>query len=249
MKRYLVALFTVLAAADAVAQIHSITTTRSRNTSMGPGTFSIGPRYSNYSTDVEIGGATIESGRQHAFGLVGDYRSGDFVLDFLYDHDPENGISLADLLPINFGTYSRDRGEVTVGYMVMPQLAVQGGVRLDQVSIGGRAFNQGLFDNVDFDHQSLVVGAQFQTPSDKPGVGAWLLARGYVGTADFGDDIVGDGQRDTTGWRAEAGVSIPLGGSRWQLAPAVEIEHLETDDDFVTLDTNRLMINFIYTMR
>lgn len=248
MNRYVFALIAVLATTELAAQ-YNITTTRSRTTGPTTGTFSIAPRYSNYSTDVEVGGITIESGRQHAVGVTGDYRSGGFVLDFLYDHDPENGISLADLLPFNFGTYSRDRGEVTVGYMVMPQLAVQGGVRLDQVSIGGRAFGQSLFDNVDFDHQALVAGAQFQTPSEKSGVGAWVLARGYMGTADFGNDIVGDGQLDTTGWRAEAGVSIPLGGSRWQLAPAIEIEHLETDNEFVTLDTNRLMVNFVYSMR
>ncbi len=54
---------------------------------------------------------------------------------------------------------------------------------------------------------------------------------------------------DSTGCRAEAGVSIPLGNSNWSLVPAVEIERLETDNDSLRLDTNRLILNFIYRMR
>ena len=253
MTRLILALAIASLTVQLSAQTRNITNTRSSDEYGSGGSFSIGPRISNYSTDVDYAGIEIDSGRQSSFGLTGDYRNGAFVLDFLYDHDPENGISVVDLIPIEFGDYSRDRAEVTIGYSIAPMFDVQGGVRIDQISLGGRATGGGFFDGQDVEHQALTAGVRFHTV-DRPGaLGAYVLGRGYLGTTGFGDggffDDSNDNQIDATGFRAEAGVSIPLGNSNWRLVPAVEIERIETDNDFLRLDTNRLMLSFIYRMR
>lgn len=208
------------------------------------GSFSIGPRYSNYSTDVDLGGATLETGRQHAFGLVGGYRSGAFVLDFLLDHDPENGIGIDDFLPFDLENYSRDRVEGTVGWSVLPMLDLQAGVRMDQITLGGLGFDSGFFDSNDLEFQALTAGVNFHTPADRQ-VGFYALARFYAGTAKFEDDARGDD--DATGWRAEAGVAIPIGESAWHIVPGIEKEHLELQEDFLDIDTNRFFVNFVFS--
>src|SRR5947199_8566473 len=56
------------------------------------GTFTIGPRYSNYATRIDAGLPSLKTGRQNAIGQVGGYRTGSFLLDFQYDYDPTNGL-------------------------------------------------------------------------------------------------------------------------------------------------------------
>src|SRR6476659_490584 len=114
MRPTLLAVTLMACAAAASAQTQNIQTTRGGGSSYNDGVFTIGPRLSNYSTDVRETVTPLRTGRQSSFGLVGDYRNGNFVLDFMYDHDPENGISVVDLI-VDTGNYSRDRGEVTVG--------------------------------------------------------------------------------------------------------------------------------------
>jgi hypothetical protein len=253
MKRLILALTFCALSLPAAAQ-YDIDNDRSDEYGSNSGSFTIGPRVSNYSTDIDYAGLSIESGRQSSFGLAGELRNNHFVLDFLYDHDPEDGVSVVDILPIEFGKFSRDRAEVTIGYSIAPMFDVQGGVRVDQISLGGEALGGDLFDGQDVEHQALTAGVKFHTPDRRGAVGAYLLARGYLGTMDFGNDGFFDNndngeQMDSTGYRAEAGVSIPLGSSNWSLVPAVEIERIQTDDDFLNLDTNRVLLSFVYRMR
>jgi hypothetical protein len=153
-------LLIVCFAAVADAQIQTINTTRSG----GPadsGVFSFGPRVSNDSTDVRETVTPLKTGRQSAFGAVGDYRNGAFVLDFTYDHDPENGISIASLI-VDTGNYSRDRGEVTVGFAATPFLDLQGGLRIDSARVGGIAvFNNPVSTDLNIDHHGLTAGIRF----------------------------------------------------------------------------------------
>lgn len=206
-----------------------------------PGTFSIGGRYSNHSTTVDMGLATIETGRQGSLGIVGGYRAGQFVLDFMADKDPENGIDISDIIPVNFGAYERTRGEVTVGWAPLPILDLQGGVRLDQITLSG---NFAFFDGDEFDHQALVAGIQLHSPDGSPVV-VYGLARGLFGTADLGNGA----DTETTGYRVEGGVSIPLGQSKWTITPALEYEVLDTENDFMRLTSNRFLLNVVYTFR
>jgi hypothetical protein len=242
MKKALVFLALLLVASAASAQQY-FTPTGSR--SGGEGSFSIGPRYSNYSTDVEIGIDSISSGRQHSFGLVGGYRSGSFVLDFLADHDPENGIDIIDIFP-GVESYSRDRAEVTVGWSVLPSLDIQGGVRMDDVTIGGFGLGSGFFDVESFEFQGLVLGANVHTPQ-RQSIGAYGLGRFYQGTGEFSESTRDN--YDTSGWRFEGGVLIPLGQSQWTVVPGLEREHLEIEGGDFQLDTNRFFVNFIWTSR
>lgn len=210
--------------------------------------FSIGPRLSSYSTDADIDILTVESGRQTAFGLVGDYRTGAFVLDFLYDHDPENGIDITDLLPIELGRYSRERAEATVGYAVLPILDLQAGFRIDQVSVGGHAIGASIFDELDFNNQALTAGVKLHSSQMRP-IGVYALVRGYLGSADVkgGNDVTRRRTNtDTNGWRGEAGLMIPLGESNWHVEPGVEYERIQTQDRDISLETNRFFVNFVY---
>ena len=212
------------------------------SSSSGAGSFSIGPRYSNYSTDVELGGAPLETGRQHAFGVVGGYRSGAFVLDFLVDHDPENGVGFLDIFELE--RYSRDRFEGTVGWSVLPMLDLQGGVRMDQITLGGFGFDNGFFDSNDLEFQALAAGVNFHTPADRQ-VGFYALGRVYVGTAKF-EESLGGGD-DATGWRGEAGVAIPVGRSAWHIVPGIELERLQLLDGDLEINTNRFFVNFVFS--
>jgi len=123
-------LIAMLLASSLSAQTNIQTTPAHHASNSG---FTIGPRISNYATDVRTL-TPLDTGRQSSFGVVGDYRTGVFVLDFMYDHDPENGINVSDLL-IDTSAYSRDRGEATVGFAVTPFLDLQGGVRFDQMRV------------------------------------------------------------------------------------------------------------------
>lgn len=206
--------------------------------------FSIGPGISNYSTEVKSIAST-DTGRQVAFGLAGDYRSGAFVLDYLWDHDPENGISITDIL-VDTGNYSRNRGEVTVGFNLGNFLDLQGGLRLDSYRIGGASFlGTSVASELDIEHQAIVAGIRVHTDERQP-VAFYALGRGLLGNAklDFGN-VVGDNE-STTGFRVEAGIPIRLGQSNWRIVPGVELEHLETQDDNIEIDTNRVFVNFLF---
>lgn len=214
--------------------------------SAGAQSFEIGPRVSNYSTDLDTDLLRLRTGRVSSYGLVGGYRSGALVVDWLYDHDPENGISLSDLV-IDVGDYTRDRGEVTVGFAVLPVLDLQGGVRIDQVRIGGVGFfGNPIGTNMDIDHQALIAGVRFHSATNSP-AGFYLLARGMIGTAKFRDVI--DQNADTTGYRAEVGIPIRLGESNWSIVPGAEYEHIEAKDVSFRMNTNRAFLNFVYSSR
>lgn len=226
MKKFALALLCLGISATALAQSSS---------------FTFGPRISSYNTDYR-GVVSLKTGRQTAYGLQGDYRSGAFVLDYFYDHDPSNGASVIDLL-IDTGDYTRDRGEVTAGWSILPVLDLQGGVRYETYRIGGVAIiGTPLFSDVDATHQALVFGAKLHS-DPRQRVGVYLLGRGYVGNMKI-DDVAID--ETTSGYRFEAGVSIPLGESSWSIVPAAEYEHFEMQDSSTRINTNRVMLSFVY---
>lgn len=246
MNRFLIAAAIVACASVAHAQTQNIQNIQTgRGSSYGSnGELSIGPRISSYSTDVDGGLATLKTGRQSSFGVVGEYRNGQLVLDFNYDHDPENGIRLTDLL-FDVGNYARDRGEFTVGYAIAPVVDLQGGVRWDTIRIGGASiFGTTFLSDLNLDNQALTAGLKLHTGDGQP-VGFYVLGRGYLGSAKF--DIQGAHvNTDTTGYRGEAGVSIRLGQTAWHIVPGVEYEHLETKDYNLRLNSNRAFLNFVY---
>lgn len=245
MKKFSIVLALTLFAGSVQAQMRIVTTPVYRGAT-DRGGFSIGPRYSNYATDLDVGITTIESGRQHAFGLVGEYRSGVFVLDFNFDHDPENGLQFTDLLPIDFGRYERDRAEFTVGWSALPVLDLQAGFRTDSFSVGGVDLGGDFFSGDDFDHSAIVFGVSVHTPTRTP-FGVYGKARAFVGTVDFGGSAF-EGQVDSEGVRLEGGVEIPIGDSNWHAVPGIEIERLEGDPR-VSVDTNRFFVNFVYSFQ
>ena len=55
-----------------------------------------------------------------------------------------------------------------------------------------------------------------------------------------------DAQEDSTGWRGEAGIEIPIGDSQWTAVPGIELERLEAEHQ-VVMETNRFFVNFVYT--
>ena len=242
MKRLYLSLALLVLASSVQAQ-HFFTPTGARSGT--DGAFSIGPRYSNYSTDVDVGIETISSGRQHSFGIVGGYRSGSFVLDFLADHDPENGVDIIDIFP-GVESYTRDRAEVTVGWSVLPVLDLQGGVRIDEVEIAGFGLSNDFFDVENFDFQGLVIGANLHTPQAQQ-FGAYGLGRWYQGTGEFAD--APENNYDTSGWRFEGGVIIRIGQSNWSAVPGLEREHLEIEGGGFQMDTNRFFVNFVWMSR
>ena len=207
--------------------------------------FSIGPRVSSYSTDLDGGINTIKTGRQSSYGLVGDFRTGVFVFDYSYDHDPQNGISVVDLL-VDTGDYTRDRGEVTVGYAALPFLDLQGGARVESFRVGGVSIIGNPFlTDMSFDHQAIVFGVKLHSPNRRP-FGMYGLARGYVGSAKI-DQSGFRTDSDTSGFRFEGGFAIPLGESSWSVTPGYEYEHIETKDFGIRLNTNRFILAFVYT--
>ena len=211
-------------------------------------TFTIGPRISNYSTDLDFPGESLKTGRQVAFGLAGDYRSGAFVLDFNWDHDQENGMHLTDLI-VDTSDYARNRGEVTVGYAAAPFLDLQGGVRLDSIRIGGASiFGSSVLTDLDIDHQALTAGLRLHSGDNDP-AGFYILGRGYIGSAKLNFSAAPTVDTDTSGYRGEAGIPIRLGESNWRVVPGAEYEHIEMKDYPLRINTNRLFLNFIYRSR
>ena len=244
MRTTLLAVIGIFCAAAAGAQTQNIQTTRSNYGSSG--VFTIGPRLSNYSTDIRESVTPLKTGRQTSFGLVGDYRNGNFVLDFLYDHDPSNGISIVDLI-VDTGNYSRDRGEVTVGFAATPFLDLQGGVRIDSTRVGGVVvIGFPVSTDINIDNQALTGGIKFHT--DGMPLGFFVTARAFVGSAkvDFG---LGNNNTDTSGYRGEAGLNIRIGDSAWAVQPGYEYDHFETKDFGIRMNTNRLFLNFVYRSR
>lgn len=246
MKRILGALTLAALAASANAQIQTITTSRNAGGLYGS-SFSIGPRISSYSTDLDAGFTSLKTGRQSSFGIMGDYRTGALVIDFMADHDPENGIGITGLI-FDIGQFERDRGEVTVGFAATSFLDLQGGIRLDQIRVGGASFfGNDFLSDLNIDHQAITGGLRVHTGEESQ-VGWYGLARGYIGSADF--DVEGVGvNSDSSGFRGETGLLIRLGQSNWSLVPAFEYEHLETNDYDINLDTNRFLLSFVYRRR
>ncbi|HWS73173.1 MAG TPA: hypothetical protein VN605_13735 [Thermoanaerobaculia bacterium] len=213
--------------------------------------FSIGPRISNYSTRIEGDPTTtLRTGRQTAFGLVGDYRNGNFDLDFAYDRDSSNGASITDIF-VDTGDYQRNRGELAIGYSILPVLDLQGGARIEQIRFGGFSlFGNAIGSDLTMDHQALVAGIRLHSTTMNP-AGFYLIARGLVGTAKFDDNA--NTQKDTSGWRAEVGIPIVLGASNWHLVPGAEYEKFDTKTfglgQKLRLDSNRVFLNFVFSMR
>ena len=210
--------------------------------------FEIGPRVSNYSTDLISGLIRLDTGRVSSYGLVGGYRTGSLVIDWLYEHDPQNGISPTAIV-LAVDDYERDRGELTLGFRITPSIDLQGGVRLDQIRVGGVSFLGSSFaSDLDVDHQALVAGVKFHTATSGP-ASFYILGRGIVGDAKFNDISAGEDHHGTTGYRAEAGIPIRLGQSNWSIVPGAEYEQWRADDVSFRLKTNRVFLNFVYSSR
>lgn len=245
MRNLIIAVLSLACAGTLAAQTSDL---EIRKTNNGATTsfFYIGPRISNYSTDLREAFTPMRTGRQSSFGLIGGYRSGAFVLDFLYDHDPENGIGVTNLI-VDTGNYSRNRGELTVGFAAAPVLDLQGGVRIDSARVGGVVIlGNPVSTDLNIDHQALTAGLRFHTNPDP--VGFFLLGRGFIGSAklDFGN---GNVDTDTSGYRGEAGLDIRLGESTWSVQPGYEYDHFETRNYGVRMNTNRFFLNFVYRSR
>lgn len=207
-----------------------------------PTSFGIGPRISNYSTDFDAGPTAIDTSRQSGYGLVGDYRAGTFILDWRYNHDPENGFSLSDIV-VDVGNYEHNGGEATIGFAVTPILDLQGGARIDSIRVGGaRFFGGSLFEDLDLDHQAIAAGVQLHSGDHNP-VGWYVIGRGYLGSAKF-DRLGTRVTSDTTGYRGEAGVRVRLAQSNWYVVPGLEYERFSTKDYEVDFRTNRVFLNF-----
>jgi hypothetical protein len=208
-------------------------------------TFSIGPRWSNYSTRVEARTApTARTGRLNAAGVVGGYRNGAFLLDFQYDHDPENGIGLSNVI-VDTGDYQRDHGEVTVGLSRGVDLFA--GLRFESLRVGGATvLGTNVAADLDIDHQAIVVGARLGKPIARP-IGFYAMARGYVGVAKYRQLSARVTDIDTTGFHAEAGVPIAIGESAWSAVPGIEYEEIRGERADLHWKTNRFFINFIYS--
>lgn len=214
--------------------------------------FSIGPRISNFSTRVEGSPETLRTGRQTAFGLVGDYRNGRFDLDFTYDRDDSNGAGITDII-IDASDFQRNRGELAVGYAITPVLDLQGGVRYEELRFGGFGlFGNSVFSDMTMKHQALVGGIKLHSATTTP-AGFYVIARGMVGTAQFDNDVDNGADRDTSGWRGEVGIPIALGSSNWHLVPGAEYEHFDTKAPAIgpriRLDSNRFFVNFVFSTR
>lgn len=210
-------------------------------------TFTLGARYSNYSTEIQAEALeffTLDTGREGSFGIFGEYRAGRVVLNGAYDHD-SSSVALS-FLPIDLAEYSRNRFEGTVGYAVTQFMDIEGGVRIDAIEFGGPIF---FSQDLELDHQALVLGINLHTTSNRP-IGWYGLARGYIGTADL--NVLGvTADTDTTGFRVETGIKIPL-GTNWLIIPAVEFERIETDrsnflDPGIELESNRLLLMAAYS--
>lgn len=213
-------------------------------------TTTVGARYSNYNTDLELGAFgdlfSVDTGREHSLGLNGEFRSGMFLAGAQYDHDFAGGINAVDFIPVEVAEFTRDRFEGWIGLAPLPYLSVDAGFRLDKITVSGSEFfGDPLFDDVDVDHTAFFVGAKVQTATNRP-IGAYGLVRGYFGSADTGAAGV-TLSSDTSGFRVEGGVPIAVGKSAITVTPGIEFEHIETDDIGIDFDTNRVFVNVSYS--
>lgn len=208
-------------------------------------TFTFGGRVSNYSTDIDAGVVTVDTGRESSVGVVGDYRNAQFVLRGTFDHDLEGGINAGIFIPVNFAEYQRDRAEVTAGWAALPFADIEAGFRYDDIRVGGiDFFGTSVFDSFDFEHEALSLGVNAHTQTIRP-IGWYGAIHGYIGSASFqvsGAQV----ESDTEGWKVETGFPIPVGTSGWEVTPGAEWEHLETQNYGLQLDTNRFFLNFAY---
>ncbi|HSP35345.1 MAG TPA: hypothetical protein VLU46_13595, partial [Thermoanaerobaculia bacterium] len=157
-----------------------------------------------------------------------------------------NGVSIIDII-VDTGDYSRDRGELTVGFAAAPFLDLQGGVRIESTRVGGVSiFGNPVATDLNIDHQALTAGLRFHT--EPAPIGFFVVGRGFIGSAklDFG---AGKVDTDTSGYRGEAGLDIRIGESAWSVQPGYEYDHFETKNFGVRMNTNRLFLNFLYRSR
>lgn len=209
-------------------------------------TFTLGGRYSSYSTDFQTDLTSFETGREGGFGIAAAFRSGGLVVSGAYDRDSSGEFDVV-FIPLDLAEYSRSRFEASVGYSVLPFLDLEGGVRLDDLELGGILFSSA---DASFEHQAVTAGVTFHTPTIRP-VGWYGTARAYLGTADISAGPISQ-EVDTTGYRLETGLQIPLGTSNWEIIPGAEWEVIETDEDELLtpdfdFESNRLFIMFAYT--
>lgn len=214
-------------------------------TTLSAQNLTLGGRYSNYETSFEF----LDTGRASSVGAGGEYRAGLFVLNGRYDHDFDAGISF-DFLPIDLAQFSRDRGELAIGFAVLPYLDIVGGGRAEQLRLESASFfGEELFDETfELDHTALMVGASVHSRSIRP-IGWYGNVRGYFGNADYTVEGLGL-STDTTGYSVEVGFPIPLGLSGWEVTPGGEFESIEFKDDFaldLNYDTNRFFVNLAYS--
>jgi len=220
------------------ALLFSVTTLSAQN-------LTLGGRYSNYSTKFEF----LETGRASSVGAIGEYRAGLFVLNGRYDHDFNSGIGF-DFLPIDLAQFSRDRGEVAIGFAVLPYLDLVGGGRVEQLRLESATFfGERLFDETfELNHTALMFGASVHSRSIRP-IGWYGNVRGYAGNADY--TVEGFGlTSETTGYSVEIGLPIPVGLSGWEVTPGAEFENIDFKDDLaldLNFETNRFFVNLAYS--
>jgi hypothetical protein len=204
---------------------------------------SLGVRYSNYSTDLEVGFLSVDTSRASSAGLVGRLRAGSFVFAGQYDHDFAAGIS-PGFLPLRVGEFQRDRGELSVGWAALPQLDIEAGVRFDSFSVDSTFFSEFDIPDFDIDHQAFLIGANVHSATERP-FGWYALLRGYTGSAETQTGFAFSS--DTTGIRVEGAIRIPVGNSPLRVVPGVEYERIEMNDFDITLSTNRFFVNLEYS--
>lgn len=142
-------------------------------------TFTLGVRYSNFSTDFTAEPFRFESGREGSFGIFGIYRADRLVVSGSYDDDSAGGIDL-DFLPLDLADFTRDRFEGMIGYSVLPVLDIEGGIRVDNIGFGG-IFG---FDDIKVENQALGAGITLHSATIRP-AGFYATRRVYAGEADL----------------------------------------------------------------
>ncbi len=207
--------------------------------------FTLGGKYSNYETELSVGGEGFDTDRQSSLGFIVEYRNQGFVMKGQLDHDFESGLGF-DFF--NLADYSRDRIEVSAGYGVTKNIDLDFAVRIDSLSVDTFFFDD-FFGGTDLDQEALGAGVMFHSDPAAE-FGYFLMARGYVGSAEL--DLGVGADVDTTGFRIEGGIPISLGESGWKIVPGIEWERFETDDiltiEGFEFETNRLVLGFTYTM-
>ena len=208
--------------------------------------FRLGARYANYATAADIGLFTVDSGRQYSLGVLGSYRAGVFVLDFNWDHDAETGVDIGDFLPADAGSYSRDRGEITVGWSAWEYFDIQGGFRFDRFDITGVTLGNEVFEPGNVENNMILGGVHVHTPAYYPW-GAYGVLRGYFGSATFTSGGFNE-EIDSSAWRLEGGLEIPVGNSNLRVIPGLEFEEVDVQPRFSTY-TNRFFVTLQYKFR